>query len=175
MAYSNSTGDADGGRRSEWLGKILAPVAVAGAAAGHVLFYDVLPAVLAWVIGAAESLGLFVGFDDPSLRRVAGLGVFLSAVAAVITTESLTRLARPFSVGAFLLTAAAIGAALFPSLADWHRIRLGLTPAQFAVLQSYCYLALRVMVGILIGATVSWILLGGYAPLAAPRPQYTRK
>jgi hypothetical protein len=68
-----------------------------------------------------------------------------------------------------------IGAALFPSLADWHRVRLGLAPEQFAVLQSYCYLALRVAVGILMGATVSWILLAGYVPLSPRNPQYQRK
>src|SRR5206468_2307768 len=81
-------------------------------------------------------------FDHPSLRRLAGMGVFLSVIAAVITTESVTRLARPFGVRHFLATVVLIGAALFPSLADWHRVRLGLAPEQFAVLQSYCYLAL---------------------------------
>lgn len=168
--YGDETEGGRPGRFAELLAKLLAVVAVAG----HVLFYDALPAALAWVIGSVNGLDLFAGFESPSFRRVAGLGVFLSAVAAIITTESVTRLARPFSVGHFLATTAAIGLALFPSLADWHRLRLGLTPEQFAVLQSYCYLALRVTVGILIGATVSWILLARPAPFA-PRPQYTRK
>ena len=158
------------GRFTEFLAKLLAVVGLGG----HVLFYDILPAVLVWVVGATDGLNLFAGFENPSFRRVAGLGLFLSALGAIITTESITRLARPFSVGPFLITAAAIGVALFPSLADWHRLHLGLTPEQFAVLQSYCYLALRVMVGILIGATVSWILLARPAPFM-PRPQLTRK
>ena len=68
-----------------------------------------------------------------------------------------------------------IGAALFPSLADWHRVRLGLTPEQFALLQAYCYLALKVAVGMLVGATVSWILLTRYVALPSRRPQYQRK
>jgi len=158
--------------RWEWLARLLACFGIAG----HVLFHDVLPAVLAWAVGSVDALNLFAGFDTPALRRVAGLGLFLSAVAAIITTESVTRMARPFGVGVFLTTVVATGVALFPSLAEWHRVPLPLTPEQFAVVQSYCYLALRVIVGILIGATVSWILLAGYASLLPPRRfQPTRK
>jgi hypothetical protein len=143
-----------------WLAKLLACFGVAG----HVLFHDVLPAALTWIVGSSDVLNLFSWFDTPALRRIAGLGLLLSAVAAIITTESVTRMARPFGVGSLLAIFAAIGVALFPSLAESHRLALGLTPEQFAVVQSYCYLALRVLVGILIGATVSWILLAGYAP-----------
>ena len=170
QGYRDETKGAGPGRFTDVLARLLL---VAGLG-GHILFYDLLPATLAWVVGSVEGLNLFAGFENPSFRRVAGLGVLLSALGAIITTESITRLARPFSIGPFLVTVAAIGVALFPSLADWHRLRLGLTPEQFAVLQSYCYLALRVMVGILIGATVSWILLARPAPFV-PRPQLTRK
>jgi len=157
---------------SEFLAKLLVPVGIAG----HVLFYDVLPAALTWIAGSPKGLDLFSAFEQPSLRRLAGMGVFLSVIAAVITTESVTRLARPFRVTHFLATVVLIGAALFPSLADWHRVRLGLTPEQFALLQAYCYLALKVTVGILVGATVSWILVGRYTSMVGSRrPQYTRK
>ena len=172
MRYSNETVEESTAQRSAWLERLLVPVVIGG----HVLFYDVLPAALAWGVGSAEGLALFSGFDQPSLRRVAGLGLFLSAVAAIITTESVTRLARPFSVRHFLATVVVFGVALFPFLADWHRVQLGLPPEQFAVVQAYCYLALKVMVGILIGATVSWILLARPVSLTvAPRPQFTRK
>lgn len=157
--------------RSEWLARALVRVSIVG----HVLVHEILPAGLVWAIGSAEALDVFSGFDTPALRRVAGLGLFLSAVAAIITTESLTRLARPFRVGHFLIAVSAIGVFLFPSLAEGQRIHLGLTAEQFIVLQSYCYLALRVIVGILIGATVSWVLLAGYSPLPVPRYQPSRK
>jgi hypothetical protein len=158
--------------RGEALAKLLACLGIAG----HVLFHDVLPAALTWVLGSADLLNLFAAFETPALRRVTELGLFLSAVAAIITTESVTRMARPFGVGAFLTTVVATGLALFPSLAEAHRVALPLTPEQFAVLQSYCYLALRVIVGILVGATVSWVLLAGYVPLAPVRRlQPTRK
>jgi len=172
MPYSDEADERSAGRRSEMLEKLLVPVAVVG----HVLFYDVLPALLTWVVGSTAGLDLFSAIDNPSLRRLAGLGLFLSVVAAIITTESVTRLARPFSIGHFLTTVVLIGAALFPTLADWHRLRLGLTPEQFALVQAYCYLALKVMVGILIGATLSWILQARYARLVSSRrPEYTRK
>jgi hypothetical protein len=172
--YTRGSGHEAQGEGSGRFAGFLARLLVLVALGGHILFYDLLPAALAWAVGSAEGLNLFADFQDPSFRRIAGLGVFLSVLGAIITTESITRLARPFSVGPFLVTVAAIGVALFPSLADWHRLRLGLAPEQFAVLQSYCYLALRVMVGVLIGATVSWILLARPAPFV-PRPQFTRK
>ena len=171
MRYSDEMAE-ESAERWAWLKRLRVPVVVGG----HVLFYDVLPAVLAWGVGSAGGLALFSGFDQPSLRRVAGLGLFLSVVAAIITTESVTRLGRPFSVLHFLATVVVFGAALFPFLADWYRVGLGLPPEQFAVVQAYCYLALKVMVGILIGATVSWILLARPVSLtAAPRPPLTRK
>jgi hypothetical protein len=171
MSYHNDAEGATEVSHSQWMVKLLVPMAVIG----HVLFYDVLPGALAWLVGWTGGVDLFSGFDNAPTRRVAGLGMFLSAVAAIITTESVTRLSRPFAVGHFLVTVVVMGAALFPSLAEWHRVRLGLAPEHFAVVQSYCYLALRVMVGILIGATVSWVLLGRYTTGVVARPQYSRK
>src|SRR3989475_11256534 len=90
MPYSDEADERSAGRRSEMLEKLLVPVAVVG----HVLFYDVLPALLTWVVGSTAGLDLFSAIDNPSLRRLAGLGLFLSVVAAIITTESVTRLGR---------------------------------------------------------------------------------
>src|SRR5438046_1330891 len=90
MRYGNEADETGERGRSQLLEKLLVPVAIAG----HVLFYDVLPAVLAWVVGSTAGLDLFSAFDNPSLRRLAGLSLFLSVVAAIITTESVTRLAR---------------------------------------------------------------------------------
>src|SRR5438445_10936891 len=86
MPYSDEADERSTGRRSEMLEKLLVPVAVVG----HVLFYDVLPALLTWVVGSTAGLDLFSAIDNPSLRRLAGLGLFLSVVAAIITTESVT-------------------------------------------------------------------------------------
>ena len=163
MPHSDETDSGRGIWRSELLWNLLVPVGIAG----HILFFDVLPAVLAWAVSSSQGLDLFSGLDNPSLRRIAGFGLFLSALAAIITTESVTRLGRPFSIGHFLAACVAIGVALFPSLADWHRIHLGLTSEQYALVQSYCYLALRIMVGILIGATLSWVLLASNMPLGS--------
>src|SRR5438046_10604256 len=95
MRYGNEADETGERGRSQLLEKLLVPVAIAG----HVLFYDVLPAVLAGGVGPTAGLDLFSAFDNPSLRRLAGLRVFLSVVAAIITTQGGTRHARPFSVG----------------------------------------------------------------------------
>ena len=172
MSYDIDTDDAEGGGHSELLAKLLVPLGIAS----HLLFYDVVPGSLVWIAGSREWLDLFSAFDNPALRRLAGLGVFLSILAAVITTESVTRMARPFRVRHFFGVTVLFGIALFPSLADWHRFRLGLAPEQYAIVQSYCYLTLRVTIGVLIGATVSWILLASNRPMMAHRqPQFSRK
>jgi hypothetical protein len=145
---------------------------VVGIAWGIAL-YDGLPAVLAWAVSAGEGLDVFSQFIEASLQqRLGRLGLFLSVVAAIITTESVTRLVRPFGLAEFLLTALGIGGALFPFLAASHRVSLGLTADQLAVLLSYAYLALKIFVGILIGATVSWVLLAHGPRRPAPAPYY---
>ena len=66
MPYSDEADERSAGRRSEMLEKLLVPVAVVG----HVLFYDVLPALLTWVVGSTAGLDLFSAIDNPSLRRI---------------------------------------------------------------------------------------------------------
>lgn len=172
MGYSTETAEPGGAWLSALGGRLLVPVVIAT----RVLCYDVLPAALAWLVSSAGGFDLFSSFNNPALRRLEGLGLFLSVVGAIITAESVTHMGRPFSVSHFLVTAVVMGVALFPSLAEWHRVRIGLTLEQFALVQTYCYLALKVTVGILIGATVSWILLARYARIAsAPSHQYSRK
>jgi hypothetical protein len=59
---------ARGVARPELLARLLVPVRIAG----HVLFYDPLPALLAWAIGSARWLDVFSAFDSPSLRAWQG-------------------------------------------------------------------------------------------------------
>src|SRR2546422_8975999 len=117
MPHSDETGAGRGIWRSELLWNLLVPVGIAG----HILFFDVLPAGLAWAVSSSQGLDLFSGLDNPPLRRIAGLGLFLSALAAIITRESGTRLSRRFSVGHFLAGRVAIAAARCPSFARCHR------------------------------------------------------
>jgi hypothetical protein len=118
-----------------------------------------LPASLALVINTAEALDVFSPFIDATLhRRLGALGLLLSVGAAIVTTESVARLGRPFGIGKFVVTAAMIGVAAFPFLTASHRVTFGLGPNESAVVLSYAYLALKLCVGVLIGATVSWVL-----------------
>src|SRR5207245_9455204 len=104
MPHSDETDAGRGIWRSELLWNLLVPVGIAG----HNLFFDVLPAVLAWAVSSSQGLDLFSGLDNPSLRRIAGFGLFLSALAAIITTESVTRLCRPLSIGQLISPSLAI-------------------------------------------------------------------
>jgi hypothetical protein len=149
------------------------------AAAGviwNLLLYDGLPAALAWAFNALEGVDLFAPFIDASLaRRLGRLGLFLSAVAAIIASESILRLGRGFGLAQFVLALLALGAALFPMLATFHRLPLGLPPDQFAVVLSYAYLVLKITVGILIGATVALVVGGLRAAPVVTHPYTPRK
>ena len=154
--------EEDEERRSPVLERL---VAALGVVWGLVLHVGV-PAGLVLAVSTAEQLDVFGPLADAVLqRRLGPLSLLLGAIAAVITTYSFTLLGRPFSLGKFLLTATVIGAAIFPFLAAANHLTLGLTPDQFAVLLSYAYLGLKVAVGVLIGATVSWMLLS-HTPVA---------
>lgn len=125
-----------------------------------------LPVLCVWAVNASEWVDLFAPFMDGAVAdRLGRLGLFLGMGAAVIATESLTRVARPFGLGSFLLTASAMSVAMLPFLAEPNDVSLGLTPGQFAVVVAYAYLVLKVGVGVIIGAVVSWILL-----VHAPQP-----
>ncbi len=150
---------------------ILGKLAALAAVVWNLLLHDGLPAALAWAVSAGEGLDVFSGFIEPDLQaRLGRFGLFLSIVAAIVTTESVTRLVRPFGLGHLVLTLAFVGAALFPFLAGRQPLRLGLTAEQSGLLLAYCYLALKVAVGILVGAVVSWLLLSHLAPPGAPAP-----
>ena len=128
--------------------------------AWNLILHVGLPAVLTWGVGTARGLDVLSPLiDAPLQHRLGPLALLLSITAAIITTESVTRLGRPFGLGKFFVTTVAVGAALFPFLAVSHRLTVRFTPDQIAVVLSYAYLALRVAIGVLIGAIVSWVLL----------------
>lgn len=129
-------------------------------AAWSLVLHVGLPAALAWGVSTAQGLNVLAPLiDAPVQRQLGPLALLLSIVAAVITTESVTRLSEPFGLGKFFVTTVAVAGAAFPFLAVSHRLTLGLKPDQIAVVLSYAYLALTVAIGVLIGAIVSWVLL----------------
>ena len=67
MRYDDEMEVAGDVGRSELLAKLLVPVGVAG----HVLFYDLLPAALTWVVGSPHGLDLFSAFDGFGVRPAA--------------------------------------------------------------------------------------------------------
>lgn len=134
-----------------------------------ILLYGVVPALIVWVLSAARDLSLFAPLIDASVQeRLGRLGLFLGAVAAIIATESLTRLGRPFGLGHFFATVAGTGVAMFPFLAARQGMTLGLTSELLAVVLAYAYVVLQVAVGVLVGAIMSWILLAHADPGPLP-------
>lgn len=129
-----------------------------------------IPVALVLAVSTAERLDVFAPLTDAAMQqRLGPMGLLLGAIAAVIATYSFTLLGRAFGLGKFLLTAVVIGGAIFPFLAAANQLTLGLTPDQFAVLLAYAYLCLKVAVGVLIGATVSWMLLSHTVAAGAGR------
>lgn len=145
------------------------------AALGGVAACLALPATVAWLVSTGERFDVLAPLIDPAVpARLGRLGVFLSLVAAVVTTHSRLWLGRPFGIGHLAASLAAIGLALFPSLAAAHRMPYGLTAEQIAVAAAYAYLVLKVAVGVLVGGVVSWALMA-HLPPAAPRRLPPRK
>jgi hypothetical protein len=140
-----------------------------------VALYGALPALLVWALSAARDLNLLSPLIDAGVQqRLGRLGLFLGAVAAIIATESLTRLNRPFGLGPFFLTVTGLGVAMFPFLAARHEVTFGLSEQQVGLVLSYAYLVVEVAVGLLVGAIMSWILLAHGDPEPLPlRPRYT--
>lgn len=158
--------EEDEDERSPALDHLLSALRVAWS----VVLHAGIPAALVLAVSTAERLDVFGPLTGAELqRRLGPMGLLLGAIAAVITTYSFTLLGRAFGLGKFLLTAVVIGCAIFPFQAAANRLTLGLTPDQFAVLLSYAYLGLKVSVGVLIGATVSWMLLSHTLVAEAPR------
>jgi len=160
----------DDDENAEALAKIRAFFGVVWQVALHVG----LPVVAVWAINASERVDVFAPFMDGAVAgRLGRLGLFLGMGAAVVATESLTRMERPFGLGAFLLTVAGMAVAMLPFVAGPNDVSLGLTKGQFAVVVSYAYLILKVGVGVIVGAVVSWVLLVHAAPRPALPPRRT--
>ncbi len=144
-----------------------------GAAAGLAACMG-LPAVLAWLVSTGERFDVLGPVIEPMLpARLGRLGVFLCIVAAIVTTQSLLWLGRPFGVGQLSVIAAVMGIALFPFLASAYGMPAGLTSEQIAVAGAYAYLVIRVAVGILVGGIVGWILIAHLPTAAAPPRRLT--
>ena len=135
----------------------------------QVVLHVGIPILAVWAVNVSERVDLFSPFmDGPVTERLGRLGLFLGMGAAVIATESLTRLMRPFGLGAFLLTVGVMAVAMLPFIAEPNDVSLGLSPGQFAILVSYAYLILKVGVGVIVGAVVSWVLLAHTPPALPP-------
>jgi hypothetical protein len=153
--------------RSELLERLAGLMSVVSTVALHAL-----PGVMAWALSAGKGLNVLAPIvaEAAVQERLGRLATLLSVVAAILATETVVWRARPFGLVPLLATGGVLMAALFPFLAAPHQLTFGVAPALVGILLSYGYLVLQATVGVIIGATVSWLFLAFGAASPPPRP-----
>jgi hypothetical protein len=121
----------------------------------------VVPGVLTAAIGVVQRLGwLSVLPGNPVIEREYGLyGLVLGVAGAIVTSASCLKHGREYGFIAFLSTLVAGLALASPFIAWRYGMQLGLAPMQFALLGTFAYLGLYVVLGVLIGGC--WSLVVG--------------
>jgi hypothetical protein len=124
----------------------------------NILFNDVAPAALVWAIHQARVYELFqLPVSAVIVDRIGTIGLWLSALAAVVANEAFLR-RPPFNLWHFFASALAIAMALFPFIAASYDVDWGPSPEAIAIISHYCFLALEVAFGVLIGGSLSLVL-----------------
>ena len=121
----------------------------------------VVPGILTAVLGIAQRLGwLSLLPGNPVVAREYGLyGLVLGMAGAIVTSGSYLKRGREYGFGAFLSTVVAWLVLASPFIAWRNGMQFGLAPMQFALLGTFAYLALYIVLGILIGGC--WSLVVG--------------
>jgi hypothetical protein len=120
-----------------------------------------VPGILTALLGIAQRLGwLSLLPGNPVIEREYGLyGLALGVAGAIVTSGSCLKPAREYGFGAFLSTGVAGLVLASPFIAWRYGMQFGLAPMQFALLGTFAYLGLSIVLGILIGGC--WSLLVG--------------
>jgi hypothetical protein len=121
----------------------------------------VVPGILTAALGIVQRLGwLNILPGNPVIEREYGLyGLLLGVAGAIVTSATCLKHGREYGFVAFLSTVVAGLALASPFIAWRYGMQLGLAPMQFALLGTFAYLGLYVVIGILIGGC--WSLVVG--------------
>ncbi len=121
----------------------------------------VVPGILTAALGIVQRLGwLSILPGNPVIEREYGLyGLLLGVAGAIVTSASCLKHGREYGFIAFLSTVVAGLALSSPFIAWRYGMQLGLAPMQFALLGTFAYLGLYVVLGVLIGGC--WSLVVG--------------
>lgn len=121
----------------------------------------VVPGILTAALGIVQRLGwLSVLPGNPVIEREYGLyGLVLGVAGAIVTSASCLKHGREYGFVAFLSTVLAGLALASPFIAWRYGMQFGLAPMQFALLGTFAYLGLYVVLGVLIGGC--WSLVVG--------------
>ena len=121
----------------------------------------VVPGILTAALGIVQRLGwLSILPGNPVIEREFGLyGLVLGVTGAIVTSASCLKQGREYGFVAFLSTVLAGLALASPFIAWRYGMQFGIAPMQFALLGTFAYLGLYVVLGILIGGC--WSLVVG--------------
>jgi hypothetical protein len=121
----------------------------------------VVPGILTAALGIVQRLGwLSILPGNPVIEREYGpYGLLLGVAGAIVTSASCLKQGREYGFVAFLSTVVAGLALASPFIAWRYGMQLGLAPMQFALLGTFAYLGLYVVLGVLIGGC--WSLVVG--------------
>jgi len=121
----------------------------------------VVPGILTAALGIVQRLGwLSILPGNPVIEREFGLyGLVLGVTGAIVTSASCLKQGREYGFVAFLSTVLAGLALASPFIAWRYGMQFGLAPMQFALLGTFAFLGLSVVLGVLIGGC--WSLVVG--------------
>ncbi len=121
----------------------------------------VLPGILTAILGIVQRLGwLSLLPGNPVIEKEYGLyGLVLGVAGTIVTSASFLKQGREYGFVAFLSTVVAGLVFASPFIAWRYGMQFGLAPMQFALLGTFAYLGLYVVLGILIGGC--WSLVVG--------------
>jgi len=124
------------------------------------LIDQLIPAALTVALIAAQRLG-FLTLLPLNLvieREYGNYALLLGVAAALVASGTFSKVTHHFGIGAFLATTSAGLATVGPFVFARYGIYLGLAPAHFAIVATFAYLGLYVIIGLLIGGCWSVVV-----------------
>jgi hypothetical protein len=133
---------------------------------GRMLRDQAVPALGTVAFDVVQRLGLVQFLPSPPSpdSRYRNLGLFLSIVAAIVTSTDFSQPGHVFGLGALLTATAALILCLVPFIGARDPAFFGLGPDAFATVSMVAYLGLYVVIGILLGGGWTRIVKGSSRP-----------
>ena len=100
-------------------------------------------------------------------REYGNYALLLGVAAALVASGTFSKVTHHFGISAFLVTALAGLATVSPFVFARYGIYLGLAPVHFAIMATFAYLGLQILIGLLFGGCWS-VVVKAFRQQAAP-------